>query len=332
MLINTVADLQKYVEVNSGLQWATIKPSLKAAEQKYLVPAIGPELYQLIDEAAASASLSTAEQALLPYLQAPVALLAMYLFVPRGEIQLSDSGLQRIETEGNKTAFKYQSLAYRDALLDAGYEAIEALLEYLEKNKTAFAAWIDSDARVAMNDLFVRSGRELKHFYSSLRQPQRTYIAMASMLRTVEDLTITPIIGDTFAELKDAQAAGGLTLYEKMLTDTLKKCIVYFAMSKALVELELRIDDTGITMLAQRGDNSRGEDGNRAAADAKRIGRLADQLEAAALQYLDTAVRYLTINATLTVFPTWYAKLQADALAAVPVTDINPLLSGAFSL
>src|SRR5690606_11864508 len=137
----------------SGLQWASFAPSLKSAELKYLVPAIGPELYQMMDEALNSSGmpLSYAEQQLLPYLQEPVALLAMYLFVPRAEVQMTSGGIQRPESDGLKTAYKYQTLALRDSLLDAGYEAIERLLSYLEKHKTDFVLWLDSDARAAMN-------------------------------------------------------------------------------------------------------------------------------------------------------------------------------------
>lgn len=334
MLIKSIETLKGFLpNPNAGVAWESIAGSLRSAELKYLVPVIGADLYQLISEAYEVNALSTEETALLPYLQEPVAHLAMYLYSFQADVSLSDVGVQRVETTTNKTAYKYQLLALRDSFLDAGYEAIERLLVYLEKNASLFSAWQDSDARTAANELLIRSGRELRQYYTTLRQPERTYASMISIIRAVEDLSFTKLLGDQYAELKAHDVANDATLLERTVLTTLKKALAHLALGKAIVQIDVRLDDTGATQVGSgRVDMNRGEDSNRAGASGVDKLALSRQCEDIGLNYLDTAVRYLNTNASPTVFATWYGKLQDEALASPKPSNVNSTLNGAFGL
>lgn len=336
MLIKTIDEIKQSVAVNAGLDINTISAFIKAAERNYLKPAIGRQLYQLIDEAYNTNSLTSDEQDLLPLLQDVVSQFAIYLGLPQLEIQISDGAVTRIEADNTKTAYKYQTLSLRDSLFDGAYESLEFLLDYLEGHQNAFPLWETSDERAEMNSLLVRSGREMKQFCSSIRQPQRTYMAVASMMHTIEDLTLDDLIGDTFTELKDKQTAGTLTDIEKPVVKALKKGIVNLTMGKAMLQLEMRVDATdGVTIVGNRVDSTRGEDSNRSTADPKRVNSLAAQFNTVGTAYLDVATKLLNKSASDTVFPTWYGTMQAAAAAIADcskIKDINQTLNGSFSL
>lgn len=332
MLINTIAILKEYVEVNNGLTWASFAPSIRQAEQQDLIPVIGKPLYQALDNAIAQTSLSPAQQKLLPLVQAVVAPYSLYRYIPRGEVQMSDGGIQRMETENNKTAYKSQVMNLRASLQEAGDEAMESLLDYLEGNKADFPEWENSLERKRFNRLLIRGGRDLKLYYSAIRQPQRMFRYVASMIETVEDLTMQSVFGAEYAVVKASSLAGTTSVAQDELIDLLKKAIINMAMSKALIELELRIDESGITLKGAHADSSQGDSSNQAAAEGARIETLSRQLHGIGLQYINTATAYLNANASASIFPSWYAKQQAAAASAPQPIDINPYLNGSFSL
>lgn len=333
MLFKNITELQKFMEANKGLTFEVIQASISRAEIKFIVPEIGQPLYDQIEAAYTANTLSDPQKKLLALLQEAVASLALFLYIPRGELSISNSGISRAETTTNKTGFKYQVQNLADSCLDAGLEALERVQSFLEANKDLFPLWRDGIERKAMNALLIRTGTEFGQLYSSLRYPLRTYRSITSAMKTVEDITLAPIIGITLQQLRTKQANNSATTEETAVLDLLKRSIAYYTIAQSLVEQQIQITDSGVTLANDAGD-SQDKDGKRKAADSKKVDALVSQCAAVAKQYLEMAISSLDQYSSPTLFPDWYTakETRKKTLENNSLHKLNECSGGMFAI
>lgn len=329
MLIRDIATLKLFVEPSTKVDFAAFKPSIGTAEDKYIIPCIGADTYELLDgKLDNNAVLNDAETALLKHLRNAIAQFGMYLYSFRADVMVSDSGITRQETQSGKTAFKYQLLALRDSYLTAGFDALERALDYLERNSDDFATWEDSAEREEMNSLLIRLGADFNRHYSGIKHPQRTYRAILSDIRNTEELTLLPMFGNTYITLKSRQVSNSLTLLDKELIRYLKTALCNYAFARAITKLQVRIDDGGITILGTGTDQSLNDDSKRIGASKDQVAALIADCEKTAGGYIQLATDFLNANASAVLYPDWFAAMDSGSSHI----DINDSLNGIYSM
>lgn len=335
MLIKQINEVREHVAVGKDFSFSVLRPHVRQAENRWIAPELGAEVCQFLQEKydLETPDWSVQESVLFLLIQEAVANLAMYLYVPHGEVQVDDRAIQRAETDGFKTAYKNQVQALRDAYITAGLNALERALAYLEANADAFPVWKNSAERKRRNRLLIRSGLELQQHYSALHQPQRTYRSMVSTLGTVELFRLAPIPPAEIAALQYRREQGTLTATDQQLLDELCKAVAHFAIAQALAEQALRLSESGVTVAGGGADTTDAE-GRRTAASERQTAMLAEQCTATGDKYQSHAMATLDTYATATVFPFWFAIKEARkaSLQATSLEGINSQLSGSFSL
>jgi hypothetical protein len=341
MLFKATPDIQPYSEVNTAVNFDSLKSSITAAEHEFIVPVIGLTLYNVLNAAytavAAETDLSLVNQALLNAVRMALAPYTMMVYANKAELQFGDGGLRRQETANAKTAFQYQTRNLKDQLKKEGDRGTEMLLSFLEINATDYPQWTASEEFAFYRSLFIKTGTEFNKYYIT-QSPQRNYLALRAVMKDVEDLVIKKSIGiELFTDLKTKTTAvvpAVLSTEESALLEILKKAIANFTIARGIHLLAARIDEFGITVTSPATFASQDELSKRAGAANAQINGLASSAYNTGSEYLAEAIAYLVKYASGSVLIPWYTVNGTLLLAAAELNplSINETLNGAFSL
>lgn len=301
MLLKNKADLNKYAEANQSLKYETVRPSIDTAETEFLIPVIGRTQYDILDAGwnADPVSLNAIQTDLLVKAQKALASYTLYEYTPFAEVQISDAGLRTNRTENNPGAFKYQVENLRNGLLSRAHKYLEEMLEHLEKNIGLYPDWGNSKEFNKYRSLFITTGGEFKEHYPNLEHPRQLYLKLLPSFYLIEELTISPSIGDDFyksLKAKSVQTNPTFTAYEKELLEFLKKAIAYLTITNGIPQLNVRIDNNGISILNQNTDTSTSASKRKSAED-NHLAMLIKNTYEMGQRWLSKAVAYLNENA-----------------------------------
>jgi hypothetical protein len=299
MLFKDTNKLQEYAAL-VNINFINIKSAIRSAEEDYVIDAIGKELYTKLNNdyttAPAESDLSQAEQDLLHYCRSVIGPYVCYNYAPKADVQVSDAGMQRMETTSNKTAFQYQGKNYREQMLQEGEVATEKLLKFLDDNKTAFPEWTAAAAFTQYRKLFIKSGKEFNDLFRSA-SPYRNFIAMLPKMYDVEENGMRAFLGDTlFDRMKAKDKATTFTDLEKVLLSKMKKAIAYITVAQAMPFLNVRIDAAGITV-SKSARTTNDEISSRNSADDNALSLIIRSCTDAGQSWMNNIKKYLDANA-----------------------------------
>lgn len=324
MLFKDTKTLQDYAEITSAVNFASIKNTLRNVEDWHIVPILGTELYNDLNDAFNGTDPLTDEQTdLLEYCRRVIGPLLCYYHAALAEIKFSDAGLRREETQNSKTAFQYQVTNFREACLRSGENATESLLSFLEENKADYSLWTDSSAFANYRSLFIKTGKEFAELFPS-HSPYRNYWAMRSKMKDVEEHNIRAAIGNDLYETlkqKDTATEPDFSDAEDKLLEKLKKAIANFTVAFSIPFLSIRIDTNGITVIAASPSSSKDEQSIRTAAPDNQLSVLIRSCNDAGQAWLKDAIQYIEDNAS--DFPDYVVPEKTDAADDNSNEDLN---------
>lgn len=243
-LIKDIADLLKHVPLSKTLKLVHVTPSIEAAEIKYIIPEIGQEMYDELDAAYnAEEELSEEYAALLSKVQRALANFAALLYMPIAEVNFSDAGIQRQETDTNKTAFIRQIKNLEESFLKAGYDAIEVLLKFLEANKDDYGTWAESSAYTISKELFINTAEDFNKVVN-IGSSRRFFNSVRQTIRKVEEFNVKPVVGDElYEELKEQIETGEVSEENEPLVSLIKKAVAHLTVADSLTSRVATISD-----------------------------------------------------------------------------------------
>lgn len=250
-LFRNISDVKKFVGggANTSMAIESLTPALEMAAQEYVTPWVGDTVWNTM-LANYPDSLTTEQEALLPYLQRPVALLAMHEYAKVGNVQFNENGMHRIETEYQKSAYKYQENEYKKWMLEQGFNAIEMLLNFLEDNQVSYPEW-SSSYQAKNRALFINTAAIFKENYSKSLS-RYTFEMMRTLIEDVELFAIKPLIGtDQYDALKTAISAKTETSEQSDLIIKIRKAVAYFSVQEALKHKWVSIDGNRLSSYEQ---------------------------------------------------------------------------------
>lgn len=312
MLVKTINDIREYMPVAKSDKIENISPFVQQAERDFIIPYISKTQYDLINAAynAAPPTLTTAQTDLLKKIQPALVLYAYYLWIPTGQLQISDSGIRIANTAEMKTAFQWQIADLRKSILAQAGSAMEELLVFMEEKKSDYPNWAASSAYTEYKDSFIANAKEFTQHFSLLGNSRINFLAVRSQMKAVEEMQIQAELGDDFyTELKNQHIANTLSANNKKVVSKLKHIIANYTINKALAMLAVTINENGILQLNNTG-NSNAID-NRQPADNAAIKRLELQSLADGDGYLKKLKEFLKTN--ITDYPTYAASSAYNA-------------------
>jgi len=332
MLFKTSDKIKQFAQISGTISLESVKSTIEFIENSHIQQITGVELLAALKadyaDTSAETDLSGTSGALLDKCRKIIGPLLCYYYAPKADIQLSDSGVQRIETTTNKTAFQYQSTNFAQANLREGEACSEQLIEFLELNAGDYPLWTASAAYTKYRSLFIKSGKEFDQLYAS-HTPYRNFYAIRAKMFDVEENNIRDLLGDTLYDdlkTKDAAATAFSEIEEKLM-QRIKKAIAYFSVAFSLPMLNVRIDSNGLSVVSLSSFSENAKDNTRAGADDNARIELMKSCIASAQVYINSITVFLKANPT--DFTSWKGFLTQTADTS---NSINTELTSSFGM
>ncbi len=197
-LITSIEAIKEYVSVNRSLEWDTVKPYVKQAERKYVLPIIGSITYDLFSS---EETLEGFSEKVYELLREASANLAWFLYLPLANVQVTDSGISVAEGEHYKAAQWWQIRDLRRSFIDAGFTAIDEALRIMEENESSFSDWKGSEGYTVFKELFVKRTDTFNRWFH-ISNSRKTFLALRPyMLESYHQFFLGRLSAETIAEI-----------------------------------------------------------------------------------------------------------------------------------
>jgi hypothetical protein len=300
--------IRQFVKINF-INNATSYPDFAQAEEKYLLPLIGQELYDVVVAFSAAAPVDTTDQELLKKCRAVVVPLAYLIDLPTIQVQITDAGLRNLSTENLQSAHRWEYNEVRELLMDKGAMAIDALLKFLFAHAADYGEWTSSQEYEQARELIFKTGEEFDRFFRT-GQPHRVFWELRPLIREVEDFHISSAIGEEFYKaLKEDPAP---TDEEKKALELIRKSVAQTTIVKAIEKLSVKITDKGFTIQLSAGSADASNSGDKEAKD-NQLSMLYNSCERSGDSYLVQLKEYLNKNASVNLFQLYFESALYQA-------------------
>jgi hypothetical protein len=230
-------DLRGCIPANVSFSLENLEPFLVEVESTILVRHMGYEEYSRLLASFVAPNMAV-DQELLALCRRVAAPLALSNYLPWGEVQISDVGVTTVSKSSDRTAaYAYQVDNLNQSALRMGFNALETLIAYLEKNATEekYSYYFGSAEHLENTRLLLPSAVEFSRYYP-IFESRLTYYAIRSTISSLQDETLIPVLTQSlFDKLKTNASTGenALSIDEKALRDRACKWLAF----KTIVEV-----------------------------------------------------------------------------------------------
>lgn len=251
ILFKTFADLKQHVGTAQPMAVATFQSSALQAAERFIIPAIGRELYDWIAEAYHGTDPLTESQAgLLPRIQRPLAYYTLLEASPTLTLQIGDAGIMEADAEHVVPVRQWVLKEAQESWLNTGDLHTDLLLEFLEKRKADFPVWAESDSFTESRELTIPSTTAFDNLVR-INRSRRTYLALRPFIARAEEFQLQELMGIGF--YTEFKAALLMDPMPEALIELLKRVrafVAYTALLEAIPELNIQISGSGFKVLS----------------------------------------------------------------------------------
>lgn len=251
MLITTIDELRCFVNVNISLNYKDVEPHLKRVELDIIRKAIGATQLAAFEaslqssgsgSASSSASSGTTTfQEGLDLIRFAEANLALMMWSQTGSVQISSTGIHRVEAStekgGKKSAFQYQEEGVKEAFKNAGYNYLNLALTFMDANLTVFSAFAASAEITQYRGGIIYNVSQFEDAYS-IGGSYLVFARLKPLLSAAEDFEIAPAIGNTLTDKLRAEVLKQSNFDTKLQTllPKIRKAIAHFAIADMMCQ------------------------------------------------------------------------------------------------
>jgi hypothetical protein len=236
-MIITTEEAKKYLKVNSSLNEANFNPFIPDAEEKYIKPFLGDQLFELLNTWAETKDEAESPElaALYPYVLAAAARFTMLLATPHLNLNIGEAGFGVVSTANIAPASKERVADFKTSTEQLAWDNIENMLRFLEVNKNDYLEWVESEAFTMQTKNLINSAVEFDK-YVDIDKSRLTFHRMRQHITNIETLHVITLISkeqfDVFIEkIRDEEP---LTDKEKELLRHLRGFVANHVATKYL--------------------------------------------------------------------------------------------------
>lgn len=235
-LIKSTSELQNYIAIDINFQQKSLDPYIQQGKMQ-VVRLLGKTLYEALDLYHNDESYEATEveeyDALIPYAQRCLANFAMHYGLSALNVSIGPNGIGVVNTEHVAPASKDRTDTLRNDLLNAAYDAMEDMLEFLEANIDDYPAWEASDAYALQYDVIITSARKFDELLR-IDRSRLTFLQWKPTMCEIEELVIAPQVSSAVLnELKTQIKAGTLTEANELILPWFQKALAYLTKAAA---------------------------------------------------------------------------------------------------
>ena len=230
---NTNAEeFKKFLPVNVQLMYETVAPALALAEQNFIIPILGRELFEKLVSFYNSGTPSPEYNTLLKLVQYAEFRLAYWNSFNELSVMITDGGVSANIGAENRL-FRNERESLLDELKTNGFNQLDTVIEYLEENMDLFPEFEKSKYFSKLKNSFIPNTATFNEIYN-INNSRLVFLKMKYFIEDVEQVTVPHFIGRKFMDaiLDDIDAEK----YAPILAQ-LRKFIVYMAIYNGISEL-----------------------------------------------------------------------------------------------
>lgn len=188
--------MSPFVPVSASLSWQKMQAPIESAEQQFLMPLLGEQMMQRLGQLADNMPEgdSLAPQ-LVQTARRAVANLAFWLHFDALNLRISDQGFQRQGSADWQGAYKYQEDRLRKRFKNAGFNALDFLLDFIEDHLKDYPEYLTSPCYQDRSKAIVRSAREANQFVF-INSSHIVFMRLKGEFRTVEEYDLCAVLGE----------------------------------------------------------------------------------------------------------------------------------------
>lgn len=257
MLFKNTEELTHYVRVDVNMKFDKFSQFIERAEQKFVKPLLGDELYTELNAAYSTDSLSNDQATLLPYVQSTIALYSAFLSINQMGVKVGDLGIQQQVSQNSQPAPAYKVNSVKEDYIASADTAADNLLEFLEsasqlskdqpEAERRYATWYESDANTAMSGLIVYK-TSIANRHIDIQNSRRLFLRLKKRIREIESGTVRRLICDKQYETLVSQIThpSEMTFESMKLIELIEPIISKRALYATLPMLPVSINADGI--------------------------------------------------------------------------------------
>ena len=258
---NTRAEeIRKFIPVSVSTSFETLSPLIGAAETKFIQPLLGQALmdqvsayYQNPESVIEGITEENKTQfdSLIELIQRALINLTYYTGFEFLSVSINDSGFHRQESETEKSLFRYQEEAIKNQFKDAGFNGLDAMLEYLEAHGETFPLFAQSANYTVQKSSIIATTKEFDQLID-INNSRLVFLKLRRCIEEVEDFSIKAALGLELYALLKAELVKS-TLDERFVTllPHVRKPLAHLAMARAFRMLGIHVRDRGVFQFSQ---------------------------------------------------------------------------------
>ncbi|CAN1552472.1 hypothetical protein MCERE19_02224 [Spirosomataceae bacterium] len=326
MLIKNAEQVKRvYGGVQRSMSFDNWVAYIEEAEEFFIYPAIGTELYDELSELVGNENEDDVSVAGNEFQQRLIKLLRMSLIayadfsgMMRQIVSTGDAGKTQITPQNQQVISKWATSASLKAAIQRADNALERALQFLEKNANEFETWKTSEVFLQKAGLLVNNATKLTDWFPQARGSRRMFLALEANLNQAQN-ELGVALGDAF--MLEILEKNKLWM-EGTLTDAnwlklLKMCGQVVA-RKAVADFVPYMNIDADWHLWSTSDGLENKD----VLPAERRGEIAMELTDQWRDGLAAIVDFLQKTASESVFAVYHASDMYTALVETPPTRL----------
>jgi hypothetical protein len=317
MLLENIDDVKQVISISDATTFDRLFGHIVNAEQKYIFPIIGNELYgaiatfynnpdsQLLKRSDMNPDFNSdfyikvedkdvAFARVLYLLQQTIIHLAFYEGFDLLNAYVSDSGFKRQEGDNFKSLFKYQEDNIRKYYRENGLNGLDRVLNFLEINIEHFPEY--NELYLKSKGKIIPNARVFNDVYN-IHGSHIIYLRLVQSMKTVEELELAPVIGGEamktiYTELQKPEPADKVV----KILPYLRNVVAWYSVSMLVEESGADITDKGLFFEGLKGGISM-NDVKMPTPDGV-VKMLIARNKNIALNYMQILKRYLSENSS----------------------------------
>jgi len=168
---------------------------------------------------------------LLPYCQLALANFGYWLAIDKLNVNVGNAGITVASTASLVPASKERIDRLRESVKQSGYDALEEIIKFLEKNIDNYPEWKDSDAYSYNKQFFINNADE---FYKTIHKQitRLQFLAIKEFIALAEIEIKGVVCVDLFTELKTQILSGEISDPNKVLLENIQPAVCYLSLNK----------------------------------------------------------------------------------------------------